>query len=363
MKKILSVMMAMAMTVTLFAGCQSSSTEQQAATSSESAGGAAEATEVAEGAGIQINKEDLKVALVLPGSINDQGWCTLAYLGLQAIQSDYGLSDDNVTFMESVGQSDQEDAFRSLAQAGYNVIYGHGSEYYDAAATVAEEFPDVAFIVTSTDQHNGTNVASVNTLPTQMGALAGVAAANASKSRIVGAVGGMSLVSIVGAVNAFSAAALMTDPELTVLTNMTGDDEDQAKCKEVALEMISQGADVIFYDADAAGLGALEACEEKGVMAIPAIAMPDLETDAILMAATNNLIKAMDTVVQYIIDGTFVGDFYPMGCDVDCVGYEDAQMDDATKAAVEDLYQQFKSGSADVTKIIADNLTDDVKVE
>lgn len=349
MKKLLAVLLSMAMVVAMLAGCSSSANEQ--------ASGGSDSTE-SSGEGIQIAKEDLKVALVLPGSINDQGWCTLAYKGLQAIEADYGCE---TTYMEGVDQSSQEDAFRSLAGEGYNVIYGHGSEFYDAAEIVAADYPEVAFIITSTDAHNGTNVASVNTLPTQMGALAGVAAAKATKSGIVGAIGGMSLVSIVAAVNAFSAGALYTNPDLKVLTNMTGDDEDQAKAKEVALSMIEQGADVIFYDADAAGLGALEACEEKGVMAIPAIAM--IESDAVLMAACNDLIKAMDTVVQYIIDGTFKGEFYAMGCDVDCVFYEDAKMDDETKAAVEEMFQGFADGSLDVNKMMEDYVTDDIRVE
>ncbi len=358
MKKFLAVLLSLAMVAGVLAGCASSSEEGSDSSAASSDGSSSE--------GIQIDKDDLKVALVLPGNINDQGWCTTAYMGLQEIEEDYGCETN---YMENVDQSSYEEAFRNYASSGYNVIFGHGAEFFDAAATVGEEYPDVAFIVTSTDQSSAPNVASVNTLPKQMGVLAGIAMAHATKTGTVGVIGGYSLVSIVGACNACTAAALMTNPDLKVLTNMTGSDEDSAKAKEVAQSMIDQGADVIFYDADAAGLGALEACEENGIMAIPAIADgSSLAPDTVLMSACNDIPKAMDTVVKYIIDGSFKGQFYPMGCDTDCVFYVtnaqvwDTAMDDEGKAAVEDAFQQMKSGDMDADEIIDEYLPSDLEL-
>lgn len=361
MKKLLALVLTLAMSLTLLAGC----TDPNASSGSggESSNTPSSGTPVTsdapsgEGGSIQIAKEDLKVGLVLPGSINDQGWSTSAYLGLQAIEEDYGCE---TTYMENVTVASYEESFRSLASAGYNVIFGHGSEFFDAAEIVGAEFPEVAFIVTSTDRYAAPNVASVNTLPTEMGYIGGVGAALASKTGTVGAIGGSSLVSIVGAINAFSAGALATNPDIKILTNMTGDDFDAAKCKEVAQAMIDQGADVIFYDADAAGLGALEACQENGIMAIPAIAdASELAPDTVLMSACNAIGQAMDTVVGYIVDGTFTGQYYPMGCDTGCVFYTtndtvwNANMSEENQAKVEEVYQQLANKEIDVDAAIS----------
>jgi basic membrane protein A len=283
-------------------------------------------------------------------------------MGLQEIAETYGCETHYSEFVEL---SEYEARFRSYAEDGFNVIIGHGSEFFDAAAAVAPDFPDVAFVITSTDQHQAPNLASVNTLPADMGALAGVAMAKATKSGTVGVIGGMSLVSIVAACNAATGAAIMTNPDINVLTNMTGDDEDKTKAKEVALAMIDKGADVIFYDADAAGLGALEACQEKGVLAIPAIAMND--TEVTLMGAINDIPHAMDAVVGKVVDGTFAGEYYPMGCADDCAYYItgsawDANMDDEAAAAVEDVYQKLISGELNSYDIIDEYCPDDLRV-
>ena len=356
MKKLLSILLALTLVLGLLAGCASSAdqgaeeaTEEAAA---ETDGGEEAAADDAAGT-VQVNKEDLKVALILPSNIDDQGWSTAAYLGLQAIEETYGCETH---YSEFVGQSEMEERFRTYAESGYNVIFGHGSEFFDAAAAVAPDFPDVAFIITSTDQYQEPNVASVNTLPTEMGALAGAAMAYATKTKKVGVVGGMSLVSIVAACNAAIAAVHMIDPEIEVMANMTGSDDDQAKAKEVTQAMIDRGADVIFYDADAAGLGSLEACQENGVLAVPAVSLN--ETDVTLMAAGNEISLAMDVAVGYVVDGTFKAGYYPMGCAEGCVFYEPYEpvwneaLSEEGKAGVQELYEKFVNHELDAGQMI-----------
>ena len=341
MKKFLALVLSLIMVLSLVAcgGGADAGTEGDGDAASDGAG-EGEAT-----GGIQVNAEDLKVAILLPGTINDMGWSTTAYNGLLAIGEHYGCETN---YMETVPVSGYEEGFRNYATSGYNVIFGHGSEFYDAAELVAAEFPEVAFIVTSINKSNGTNCASVNTLPTQMGVLAGIAAAYASKSGVVGTVGGVQYVSINDALNGFFAGAKYVNPDIELLYNITGDDFDTAKCKEVTLAMIDQGADVIFYDADAAGLGALEACQERGVLAIPAIAdQKDLGPDVVLMSSCNALGAAMDYVVGKVVDGTFEGNFYPMGCESGAVFYVvnepvwNEHMSEEGAAAVQAMFEEF----------------------
>ena len=336
MKKFLALVLSLIMVLSLVA-C--------GGTSEDTATDDTATEDTTESAGIQVNAEDLKVAILLPGTINDMGWSTTAYNGLLAIGEHYGCETN---YMETVPVSGYEEGFRNYANSGYNVIFGHGSEFYDAAELVAAEFPEVAFIVTSIDKSNGTNCASVNTLPTQMGVLAGMAAAYASKSGVVGTVGGVQYVSINDALNGFFAGAKYVNSDIELLYNITGDDFDTAKCKEVTLAMIDQGADVIFYDADAAGLGALEACQERGVLAIPAIAdQKDLGPDVVLMSSCNALGAAMDYVVGKVVDGTFEGNFYPMGCESGAVFYVvnepvwNEAMSEEGAAAVQAMFDEF----------------------
>ena len=87
----------------------------------------------------------LKVAILLPGVITDQGWNTLAYNALKTVEKNLGAE---IAYTENTPASDYEEIFRGYANAGFDVVMGHGYEFGDAALLVAKEFLDKYFIVT-----------------------------------------------------------------------------------------------------------------------------------------------------------------------------------------------------------------------
>ena len=60
----------------------------------------------------------------------------------------------------------------------------------------------------------------------------------------------------------YKAGAKKSKPGTKTLTGYSQDFVDQAKCKEIALNQIPQGADVVFQVAGGCGLGALQAAKE-----------------------------------------------------------------------------------------------------
>lgn len=52
-------------------------------------------------------------------------------------------------------------------------------------------------------------------------------------------------------------------PSIHVLTTMLGNDSDVAKAKETAISFIEKGADVVMTNANQAGLGGIEAAQQK----------------------------------------------------------------------------------------------------
>ncbi|MCF6335054.1 MAG: BMP family ABC transporter substrate-binding protein, partial [Spirochaetales bacterium] len=61
----------------------------------------------------------LKVAILLPGVITDQGWNTLAYNALKAMEKNL---DAEIAYTENTPASDYEELFRGYANAGFDVI-------------------------------------------------------------------------------------------------------------------------------------------------------------------------------------------------------------------------------------------------
>ena len=92
--------------------------------------------------------EGLKVALLLSGAANDQGWNQTAYEGTQKACEKYGYE---LAYTENVEVADISAAFADYASAGYDVVIGHGYEFGDPALEVAETYPDTKFICTEAD--------------------------------------------------------------------------------------------------------------------------------------------------------------------------------------------------------------------
>ncbi|QRN86772.1 BMP family protein [Clostridia bacterium] len=248
MKKLLSILLVFMMIVSFVAGC-----------SSDEPTGESSGEEPA---------EPLKVAVILPGPISDGGWNASAYNGLLAIEEKYGAE---VAYNESTPISDYDEVFRMYANNGFDIIFGHGGEFGDSAMRVAPEFPDVQFAVTSTNIVQEPNVSSIQNDNASQGFMQGAAAAIISKTGVVGAIGGMNIPSIADSITGFEVGAKYINPDIEVMTTLTGSFDDAAKAKEVANSMIEAGADVVMQNADHAGMGVIEACEEHGIYALGSI--------------------------------------------------------------------------------------------
>lgn len=337
-KTILALVLVAIMAATMLAGCGEKATE---------------------------GDDAFKVALILPGNINDAGWSASAYAGLQLIQQDLGAE---VAYSEAVATSDAAGIFRHYANQGFDVIIGHGYEYGDIAMTVGPEFPDITFLVTSTDISQEPNVGSMNTLPVENGLLQGTAAAYMTKTKKIGAVGGLTFASFFDPLNAYAAAAISIDPEIEVMLNVIGSETDAALAKETALAMIDAGADVIMYNANAAGQGVLEACKERKVYAIASIAdQNNLGPEVMIGTGVCDVAVAMREVVSYIKDGEFEPKFYSMGVPTGCVFFvpNDAvynTMPEEGRKAMDDLFDKLMAGEVDGYALIDQYVPANVKV-
>jgi basic membrane lipoprotein Med (substrate-binding protein (PBP1-ABC) superfamily) len=78
-----------------------------------------------------------RVALLTPGSISDGGWNGGAYEGLRLIRDELGAQ---ISHIETKTPAEFEESFRDYGSRGYDLVFGHGFEYQDAAAVVAPEY-------------------------------------------------------------------------------------------------------------------------------------------------------------------------------------------------------------------------------
>ena len=91
-------------------------------------------------------KPPLKVGLLTPGSVNDNGWNAIAYEGLQQIKQKLGAEISN---QETKTPAEFEEGFRSYGARGFDLAFGHGFEFQDAAMSAGKQYPNTIFITTS----------------------------------------------------------------------------------------------------------------------------------------------------------------------------------------------------------------------
>jgi basic membrane protein A len=200
-----------------------------------------------------------QVALLTPGPISDQSWNGGAYQGLMRIRDSLGAQ---VSHVQTKTPADFEENFREYGARGFDLVFGHGFEFQDAARRVAPQFPNTMYVTTSGNTFS-TNVAGIMFSFSDASYLAGMLAAAMSTSGMLGVIGGTELPPVKESFVAFERGARSVKPGIRVLTAFIGNWDDVSAGKEQALAQIARGADVIFQNADAAGLGVFQAARDR----------------------------------------------------------------------------------------------------
>jgi basic membrane lipoprotein Med (substrate-binding protein (PBP1-ABC) superfamily) len=243
------------------------------------------------------------VALLTPGPISDAGWNAGAYEGLMRIRDSLGAE---VSHVETKTPAEFEEAFRDYARRGYQLVFGHGFEFQDAAARVARDYPNTVFITTSGSTVRA-NVSPMVFELEQGTYLAGMLAGGMTRSGRVGFIGGIKLPPVEGTYLGFAGGVRAVRPDAEALQAYIGNFEDVAAAKENALAQIRRGADLLIHNADAASFGVFQAVRESpGVLAIGANRDQNaVAPDVIAASATLDVPHALLLMARTVKDGRF----------------------------------------------------------
>lgn len=251
-----SVLTALTAAVLLIVPACSSGTSDQNP-SSDASGSSAPAEGDAAGA-----LSNIKIAAVFSGPVTDADYNQLGLVALQQVEKEGATT----TYTESVAVPDAERVIREYVADGNNLVWTHGSQFYDATAKVAADNPDVHFIA-EFDGHPEGLPANVWTFDRQfhLGFYAiGVLASKLSQSGKVGYVGGLSLPFSYSEVHAMDQAVTDLGASTTINSVWTGDFNDPTKAQQISTQLINDGADVIVGSLNNAAVGTFKAAEGAG---------------------------------------------------------------------------------------------------
>ncbi|MDR3148184.1 MAG: BMP family protein [Treponema sp.] len=283
----------------------------------------------------------MKVALLLSGPANDQGWNATAFEGLKAAEAQYGLE---TAYTENLGIPDGDGAYTDYASQGYDLIIGHGYQFGDPAVRVSAQFPNAKFMAIESNVYS-VNAASYVMACEEAGYLMGILSASMSKTGKIGIVGGFEQPSIIKVVEAYKLGAKMVNPAITVLDMYIGSYTDVALGKEAALSMADQGADVISHIANQAGTGVIKAAEERGLLSTgDSYDQNSIAPNTVICSTIYSVPQLVLSAVDNVKNNTFVGGVFNLGMKdgvVDIAPYHG--FEDRIPRQVKDLIADYRT--------------------
>lgn len=229
----------------------------------------------------------VRIALVTDvGGINDQSFNASAWAGMQRAHDELGAE---IQYFESKTDKDYETNLTTAVDDGYDLIIAVGFMMADQLAETAANYPDYKFAIID-NASVGDNVVGVNFASEQCSYLVGVVAGTMTETKNVGYVVGMisPLMDTFGV--GYFAGVLDTCPDCTIQEYNANSFTDVASGKTAAINMFTNGADIVYHAAGGTGLGVIEAAAEQKKFAI------GVDQDQNYLAPENVLTSAMKRV-------------------------------------------------------------------
>lgn len=299
-------------------------------------------------------EEMLRVAVIMPSTINDLAFSQSMYDALIKVQEDMGGAEAmELVYSENMFVvDDAAAAIRDYASEGYNLIIAHGSQYGSSLKEIAPDFPTTVFahgttVDTFVDEGIN-NVYAYEAASHEGGYVNGVMAGKLTKSNVIGVVGPIETGDAKLYIDGFVAGVKASNPDAQVNVNYIGSFSDVALASEAASTHISAGADALSGSAQMV-VGAIGKAKDNGVLWFGTQASQTRLAPEIVVA---NLIYDWSPMLKEIIDeraqGVYGGKAYVINLENggQIMEYNpDFDLPADVKQLAEDTIQGIKDGS------------------
>ncbi|CAM4284252.1 BMP family lipoprotein [Paenibacillus tarimensis] len=299
--------------------------------------------------------ENFRIGMVTDrGGVNDKSFNQTAWEALKQLEGDTGAK---VKYLESKTDADLIPNMNQFIKDGYDLTWGIGFLFEDAAKTVAEQNPDakIAVIDTVVDLPN---VESVTFAEHEGSFLVGVVAGLTTETNKVGFVGGMEMPVIKKFEAGFRAGVAAANPDAKVLVNYVGDFNKPDQAKVAASTFYNDGADIIFHAAGGSGNGVFSEAKDRAksgkkvwVIGVDKDQALEHGDDVTLTSMIKKVDQAVLRVSNDLIAGEFKGgEVTVLGLKEDGVGLPETNknLTDEVLQQVEEFKQKIINGEITV---------------
>ncbi len=295
--------------------------------------------------------DTIKVAGIYTQPIQ-QKWDARLHLGLEAAKAS---GDIEYVFSEKVANTDYIRVLREYCESGVKLIVGEAFGISPEARKVADEYPEIAFLMGDPFEPHGSNFSVFDNFIHEPCYLMGILAGSMTKTNKLGMVGGYPIGEVNRLFHAFIEGAKSVNPDIQYKVTFIGSWYDPPKAKEAAFAQIEAGADVVYAER----AGVVDAARDKGIIAFGNVNDMNKEengTGVVVTSALWHMEAAIAHAVSRVKDGSFAAENYKEWTMMQKGGsslapyYEfDAKIPADAKAKVEELKGKILSGEFTVT--------------
>ena len=314
-----------------------------------------------------ISKDKIKVGVIhLSDPAEGSGYTYTHDLGIQGMQQNLGLSDDQIVRKINIPDSDADATRKAIQECideGCNIIFTTCWGYMETTAQMAEEYPGVYFSHGTGYMSNGKNFNNYFGRIYQARYLSGIVAGMNTKTNKIGYVAAMGSDNseVTGGIDAFALGIYSVNPDAKVYVKVTNSWYDPEAEKQAAETLLDMGCDVIAQHCDTSYPQTL--AQDRGVYGIGYNSDMSKEApDACLCSVIWNWSAYYTSAVQSIIDGTWDGSNYYGGMNENLVGITELAdfCAEGTADRVKEAKKQIMSGELGVFDGVIETNTGDM---
>jgi basic membrane protein A len=257
---------------------------------------------IIEGLQCSVDSDELRVAMLHYGPIEDAGWTYQGSVAAQKLAA--ALPWIGLVEVEDALAKGGEDVIRRHADAGYDVILTHGWGS-DVVPGLAADYPDVVFMCGGAHGRLAPNVGTYYGRTHEARYLAGMIAGRMTTSGLIGYAPSYPLPRVIAGINAFARGVAATNPEATVEIAWVDEWYAPEREAEAIAELVAMGCDVATHDSDS--FASAEAAEGRGVFYIASHdqGMQEYAPSVYLTALDWNWLPLFTDLVTAVRDGTW----------------------------------------------------------
>ena len=249
--------------------------------------------------------ETIRVAGIYTQPIQ-QKWDARLHQALVAAQE---AGEIEYSFSEKVANTDYIRVLREYAESGVKLVVGEAFGISREARQVADEYPEVAFLMGDPFRPHGSNFAVFDNYIHEPCYLMGILAGSMTETNRIGMVGGYPIGEVNRLFHAFIEGARSVNPEVEFKVTFIGSWYDPPKAKEAAFAQIEAGVDVLYAER----AGVVDAARDKGIIAFGNVNDMNKEengTDVVVTSALWDMTAAIGHAISRVKDGSFAAEDY-----------------------------------------------------